>query len=82
MIFAFFAGFTCILQNIYILVVKGTLRRVESGELRVKMWSVRLADTFLLYCDVGRGDPTPPGSFAIAAKQQGGVKTPPYITNP
>ena len=29
-------------------------------------------------CDVGRGDPTPPGEFATAAKQQGGVKTPPY----
>ena len=45
------------------------MRRVESGEFRVKMWCVRLADTFLLYCDVGRGDPTPPGSFASAAKQ-------------
>ena len=30
------------------------------------------------YCPVGRGDPTPPGELAIAAKRQGGVKTPPY----
>ena len=30
------------------------------------------------YCPVGRGDPTPPGELAIAAQQQGGVKTPPY----
>ena len=30
------------------------------------------------YCPVGRGDLTPPRSFAIAAKQQGGVKAPPY----
>ena len=30
------------------------------------------------YCPVGRGDPTPPGEFAVAAKLQGGVKTPPY----
>ena len=30
------------------------------------------------YCPVGRGDLTPPGKWAAAAKQQGGVKTPPY----
>ena len=30
------------------------------------------------YCPVGRGDPTPPGNLAVAEKQQGGVKTPPY----
>ena len=35
-----------------------------------------------VYCPVGRGDPTPPGSFAFTAKQQGGVKTPPYNTDP
>ena len=28
--------------------------------------------------NVGRGDPTPPGSFAIAAKLHGTVKTVPY----
>ena len=32
----------------------------------------------VLYCPVGRGDPTPPRKLAIDAKQQGGVKTPPY----
>ena len=32
----------------------------------------------LVYSDVGRGDPTPPGGLAVAAKWQGGVKTPPY----
>ena len=31
-----------------------------------------------LYCPVGRGDPTPPRSFAIAAKLHGTVKTVPY----
>ena len=30
------------------------------------------------YCPVGRGDPTPPWKFAVVAKLQGGVKTPPY----
>ena len=30
------------------------------------------------YCPVGRGDPTPPEKWAITAKWQGGVKTPPY----
>ena len=32
------------------------------------------------YCPVGRGDPTPPGELVVAVRQQGGVKTPPYIT--
>ena len=27
------------------------MRRVESGELRVKMWSVRKADTVFIRCD-------------------------------
>ena len=30
------------------------------------------------YCLVGRGDPTPPGNFAVNEKRLGGVKTPPY----
>ena len=39
--------------------------RVKSGELRVEIWCVRRADTFLygamiFYFPVGRGDPTPP----------------------
>ena len=32
----------------------------------------------VFYCPVGRGDPTPPRSFAIAAKLHGTVKTVPY----
>ena len=32
----------------------------------------------IIFCPVGRGDPTPPGKLVLAAKQQGGVKTPPY----
>ena len=32
----------------------------------------------IFYCPVGRGDPTPPGKWAITEREQGGVKTPPY----
>ena len=52
--------------------------RVESLELRVEIRCVRCADTVLIYCDVGRGDPTPPGNFVITAKLPGTVKTVPY----
>ena len=31
-----------------------------------------------VYSDVGRGDLTPPCKWAVTAKRQGGVKTPPY----
>ena len=34
----------------------------------------------ILYCPVERGDPTPPGELVVTERQQGGVKTPPYIT--
>ena len=32
----------------------------------------------LFYCPVGRGDPTPPGKWEVAAKLPGTVKTVPY----
>ena len=32
----------------------------------------------IFYCPVGRGDPTPPGCLAVAAKLHGTVKTVPY----
>ena len=53
--------------------------RVESLELRYGVSAH--ADTFFICCPVGRGDPTPPGELVVAERRQGGVKTPPYITN-
>ena len=53
--------------------------RVESLELRVEIWCVRCADTILY------GSMIFMAIFPLVsatAKQQGGVKTPPYITNP